>query len=155
MEPRRIVFAVFPDFQILALDRAVRGVCSGQPAGQWVPLDTVAVRPGPASSSGGLAVTANPADDGPVDALVGSGTGTAGACAGTAFVAWVTAAAGRGAETAHIITRQLVMFVQRPGGQIQLAGQRPHCDALADIRSWIVNYLADNLTVPALAARAS
>ncbi|NUP42262.1 MAG: GlxA family transcriptional regulator [Streptomyces sp.] len=66
--------------------------------------------------------------------------------------------ADHGPEVSRAIARQLVMFVQRPGGQAQfsaqLAAQRPERQALRDVLDWIADHLADDLGVPALAARA-
>ncbi|AVT29323.1 AraC family transcriptional regulator [Plantactinospora sp. BC1] len=63
----------------------------------------------------------------------------------------------RGAETSRAIARRLVMFVQRPGGQAQfstqLAAQRPARGGLRQLQDWVVEHLADDLTVPILAAR--
>ncbi|MEE6263063.1 GlxA family transcriptional regulator [Plantactinospora sonchi] len=66
--------------------------------------------------------------------------------------------ADRGAETSRTIARRLVMFVQRPGGQAQfstqLAAQRPTRTVLRDVQTWIAEHLAEDLSVPVLAARA-
>ncbi|WP_327292383.1 GlxA family transcriptional regulator [Streptomyces sp. NBC_01198] len=63
-----------------------------------------------------------------------------------------------GPEVSRAIARQLVMFVQRPGGQAQfsaqLAAQRPERQALRDVLDWVADHLADDLGVPALATRA-
>jgi transcriptional regulator GlxA family with amidase domain len=63
-----------------------------------------------------------------------------------------------GGELAREIARFLVLFVQRTGGQAQfsrqLAGQRPERETLAKLESWIADHLAEDLSVPALAARA-
>jgi transcriptional regulator GlxA family with amidase domain len=63
-----------------------------------------------------------------------------------------------GPETARRIARQLVMFVQRPGGQAQfssqLAAQRPARDPLREVLDWIAGNLDADLGVPALARRA-
>ena len=64
-----------------------------------------------------------------------------------------------GAETARDIARQLVVFVQRPGGQAQfstqLAAQRPSRDTLRDVQHWIADHLDEDLTLAALARRAA
>lgn len=64
-----------------------------------------------------------------------------------------------GPEVSRAIARQLVMFVQRPGGQAQfstqLTAQRPTRAPLRDLLGWVADHLEDDLTVPALAARAS
>jgi transcriptional regulator GlxA family with amidase domain len=66
--------------------------------------------------------------------------------------------ADHGPEVSRTIARQLVMFVQRPGGQAQfstqLAAQRPGREPLREVLDWIADHLGDNLGVPALAARA-
>ena len=63
-----------------------------------------------------------------------------------------------GPEVARTIARQLVMFVQRPGGQAQfssqLAARRPAGSPLRDVLDWIADHLSGDLAVPALAARA-
>ena len=65
---------------------------------------------------------------------------------------------GAGADTARAIARQLVMFVQRPGGQAQfstqLAAQRPARGPVREVQAWLADHLADDLSVPVLAARA-
>lgn len=64
-----------------------------------------------------------------------------------------------GPEISRAIARQMVMFVQRPGGQaqfsVQLAAQRPERDPLRDILDWIADQPDCDLGVPALAARAA
>jgi transcriptional regulator GlxA family with amidase domain len=64
-----------------------------------------------------------------------------------------------GPEVARSIARRLVMFVQRPGGQAQfsaqLAAQRPERAPLREVLGWITDHPDDDLTVPALAARAA
>ncbi|ACU69115.1 transcriptional regulator, AraC family [Catenulispora acidiphila DSM 44928] len=64
-----------------------------------------------------------------------------------------------GAEVARRIAKQLVVFVQRPGGQAQfstqLAAQRPGRDALRETQTWIADHLDDNLSLAALARRAA
>ena len=56
--------------------------------------------------------------------------------------------ADHGAEVARAIAKQLVVFVQRPGGQAQfstqLAAQRPGRDALREIQAWIADHLDDD-----------
>jgi len=67
--------------------------------------------------------------------------------------------ADHGAEVARRIARQLVVFVQRPGGQAQfstqLAAQRPGRDALREVQAWIADHLDDDLGLAALARRAA
>ncbi|MDI5968084.1 GlxA family transcriptional regulator [Streptomyces sp. SL13] len=64
----------------------------------------------------------------------------------------------RGVAEAREIARNLVMFLQRPGGQrqfsTQLAAQRPEREPLRRVQDWIADHLGADLTVPALAARA-
>lgn len=56
------------------------------------------------------------------------------------------------------IARELVLFVKRPGGQSQfsahLAAQTADRRPLRELQAWMADHLADDLTVPALAARA-
>ncbi|MFG1810808.1 GlxA family transcriptional regulator [Streptomyces sp. NPDC049040] len=63
-----------------------------------------------------------------------------------------------GPEVSRAVARQLVMFVQRPGGQAQfsaqLAAQRPERRSLREVVDWVADHLAEDLGVPALAARA-
>jgi transcriptional regulator GlxA family with amidase domain len=62
-----------------------------------------------------------------------------------------------GADVARAVARELVMFVQRPGGQAQfstqLAAQRPRTSTLQALESWIPDHLDEDLAVPTLAAR--
>lgn len=64
-----------------------------------------------------------------------------------------------GPEISRAIARQMVMFVQRPGGQAQfsaqLAAQRPGRAPLRDVLAWIADHPDCDLGVPALAARAA
>ncbi|GAA2043753.1 GlxA family transcriptional regulator [Catenulispora yoronensis] len=64
-----------------------------------------------------------------------------------------------GAEAARRIAKQLVVFVQRSGGQsqfsTQLAAQRPGRDSLREVQGWIADHLDDDLSLPALARRAA
>jgi transcriptional regulator GlxA family with amidase domain len=63
-----------------------------------------------------------------------------------------------GAAVSRSIARQLVMFVQRSGGQgqfsAQLTAQQPSRAQLREVQRWIADHLADDLAVPVLAARA-
>ncbi|MEU8888057.1 GlxA family transcriptional regulator [Streptomyces sp. NPDC048442] len=67
--------------------------------------------------------------------------------------------ADHGPEISRAIARQMVMFVQRPGGQAQfsaqLAAQRPQRAPMRDILGWIADHPDCDLGVPALAARAA
>jgi len=64
-----------------------------------------------------------------------------------------------GAAVARRIAKQLVVFVQRTGGQAQfstqLAAQRPGREALRETQTWIADHLDDDLSLPALARRAA
>jgi transcriptional regulator GlxA family with amidase domain len=64
-----------------------------------------------------------------------------------------------GAEVALAVARQLVVFLKRPGGQSQfsgaLAAQQATRPALRELQAWIAGHLTDDLSVAALAARAS
>lgn len=64
-----------------------------------------------------------------------------------------------GAEVARRIAKQLVVFVQRPGGQAQfstqLAAQRPGRDSLRAVQGWIADHLDADLSLSALARRAA
>jgi transcriptional regulator GlxA family with amidase domain len=63
-----------------------------------------------------------------------------------------------GAELAHKVARDLVVFVRRPGGQsqfsVQLRTEPARSPALAELQRWLPDHLDDDLTVPALARRA-
>ncbi|MEO0321907.1 MAG: helix-turn-helix domain-containing protein [Myxococcota bacterium] len=62
-----------------------------------------------------------------------------------------------GREVALETARWLVLYVHRPGHQAQfsaqLAGQLAERDALRELQSWILEHPAQDLRVPALAAR--
>jgi transcriptional regulator GlxA family with amidase domain len=63
-----------------------------------------------------------------------------------------------GREVALETARWLVLFVKRPGGQAQfsaqLAAQSAERASLRELQAWMVDHLASDLSVPALAARA-
>ncbi|MFL6116228.1 MAG: GlxA family transcriptional regulator [Catenulispora sp.] len=65
----------------------------------------------------------------------------------------------QGAEVARRVAKQLVVFVQRSGGQAQfstqLAAQRPSRDPLREVLAWIADHLGDDLGLAALARRAA
>jgi transcriptional regulator GlxA family with amidase domain len=64
-----------------------------------------------------------------------------------------------GPATALQVARELVIFLKRPGGQSQfsgaLAAQQAAQPALRELQAWIAGHLDEDLSVPALAARAS
>jgi transcriptional regulator GlxA family with amidase domain len=66
--------------------------------------------------------------------------------------------ADHGAELAHRVARDLVVFVRRSGGQSQFSAQLraapARSPAIAALQRWLPDHLADDLTVPALAVRA-
>jgi transcriptional regulator GlxA family with amidase domain len=63
-----------------------------------------------------------------------------------------------GPPVALEVARWLVLFVKRPGGQAQfsaqLAAQSAERAPLRELQAWMADHLADELSVPALAARA-
>ena len=63
-----------------------------------------------------------------------------------------------GADVARAVARELVMFVQRPGGQAQfstqLAGQLADTEPLWDVQRWIADHPAADLSVDTLASQA-
>jgi transcriptional regulator GlxA family with amidase domain len=63
-----------------------------------------------------------------------------------------------GRDVALEAARWLVLFLKRPGGQAQfsaqLAAQSAAREPLRELQAWIVDHLGDDLSVPALAARA-
>jgi transcriptional regulator GlxA family with amidase domain len=63
-----------------------------------------------------------------------------------------------GADAALATARSLVLFVRRPGGQSQfstaLAAQPARRAPLRELQAWILEHLAADLSVPALAVRA-
>ena len=67
--------------------------------------------------------------------------------------------ADHGAELARTVARELVMFVQRPGGQSQFSAQLEHQRAeraaLAKLQAWIPDHLDDDLSVATLARKAA
>ena len=64
-----------------------------------------------------------------------------------------------GREIALETARWLVMFVKRPGGQAQfsaqLEAQTADREPLRDLQEWLPDHLDEDLSVPALARRAS
>jgi transcriptional regulator GlxA family with amidase domain len=63
-----------------------------------------------------------------------------------------------GQRLAAEVARYLVLFVRRPGGQsqfsAQLAAQAAEHEPVREIQAWCADHLAEDLSVPALAARA-
>jgi transcriptional regulator GlxA family with amidase domain len=61
-------------------------------------------------------------------------------------------------EAALEVARQLVLFVRRPGGQAQFSAQlsadTAEREPLRELQGWIVDHLAEDLAVDALAQRA-
>jgi len=62
-----------------------------------------------------------------------------------------------GRDLALAVSRQMVFFLKRPGGQsqfsAQLAGQLAERDPLRDLQAWIVDHPGEDLSVERLAAR--
>jgi transcriptional regulator GlxA family with amidase domain len=63
-----------------------------------------------------------------------------------------------GRELAHQVAGWLVVFAQRPGGQVQfsaqLRAQAATTPSIVDVQRWMTDHLDDDLTVAALARRA-
>ncbi|CAN5602747.1 GlxA family transcriptional regulator [soil metagenome] len=66
--------------------------------------------------------------------------------------------ADHGAELARTVAAWLVVFTRRPGGQSQFSVQLKATPArrqeLADLQRWLPDHLTEDLSIPALAARA-
>jgi transcriptional regulator GlxA family with amidase domain len=64
-----------------------------------------------------------------------------------------------GPEVALTVARLMVVFLKRPGGQAQFSGalsaQQASRPALRELQTWIANHLDEDLSVAALASRAS
>lgn len=64
-----------------------------------------------------------------------------------------------GAEVAHQVATQLVVFARRPGGQAQfsvaLQTQAARTPAIAELQRWLPDHLDEDLTVTRLASRAA
>jgi transcriptional regulator GlxA family with amidase domain len=64
-----------------------------------------------------------------------------------------------GQPVALAVAQELVMYLKRPGGQSQfsrhLAAQFGDSDRLRDLQLWMLDHLAEDLSVPALARRAA
>jgi transcriptional regulator GlxA family with amidase domain len=62
-----------------------------------------------------------------------------------------------GRQAAATVARQLVVYLRRSGGQSQfsrlLAAQAADSEPIQELLTWIADHLADDLSVPALAAR--
>ncbi|MBL1090597.1 MULTISPECIES: GlxA family transcriptional regulator [Streptomyces] len=163
MTQRRVVFLVYPRFQVLDLAGPHEVFAQTE---RWVPEDEgyaveiVAGRAGAVRACHGIDIAAGSGVqqcEGPLDTLVVvGGPGDREAVDDEELVGWVRAAAGRARRVASVCT--LVMFVQRPGGQAQfstqLAAQRPTRQPLRDVQAWVTDHLAEDLTVRVLAERA-
>jgi transcriptional regulator GlxA family with amidase domain len=235
--PRTVEFLVFPDFQVLDLTGPLEVFSQAERRrpGSYT-LRTVALDPGPVTSSSGLPVLAAPPASADVDTVIVVGGRSARIVErDPRHLAWIAAAArrsrriasvctgafplaaagildGRRATThwqscaalaaaypavtvdpdpifvrdgdvwtsagvtagidlalalleadhdaalARAVARQLVVFVQRPGGQTQfsaqLTAQRPQREPLRAVQSYIAQHPEADLSVPTLAARA-
>ncbi len=64
-----------------------------------------------------------------------------------------------GAQASLAVARSLVLFVRRPGGQAQfstaLGSQDAARSAIRELHNWLLDHLDEDLSVPALADRAS
>ena len=64
-----------------------------------------------------------------------------------------------GADVALTVARQLVIFLKRPGGQSQFSGalsaQQASRPALRELQAWVAGHLDEDLSVGALARRAT
>ncbi|MFI9361397.1 GlxA family transcriptional regulator [Kitasatospora sp. NPDC053057] len=109
MSSPRIVFAVFPDFQILDLTGPHEVFTQAGELTGGVVIDTVAAVPGPVPASGGLAVSPTLTTDefdracAPVDTLIAvGGEGVHPACEDGPFVDWFARTARRARRTASV-----------------------------------------------------
>ena len=103
--PREIVFLIFPDFQILDLTGPLEVFSQAErrSGGNYV-LRTVALEPGPVTSSSGLQVNAEAANPfaGADTLIVVGGRGTDAAVDDPEFVAWIKTAASRVRRVASV-----------------------------------------------------
>ncbi|MBD0693053.1 GlxA family transcriptional regulator [Streptomyces sp. CBMA123] len=142
MSSPRIVFAVFPDFQILDLTGPHEVFTHAGRLTGGVVIDTVAAAPGPVPASSGLAVsptrTIDEFDgldeaDAPVDTLVAvGGEGVHQACEDRRFVDWFARTARRSRRTASVCSGAFLL-----GAAGLLDGRRAvthwsHCARLAE-----------------------
>ncbi|MEY9845603.1 transcriptional regulator GlxA family with amidase domain [Streptacidiphilus sp. BW17] len=106
MTSRRIVFAVFPDFQILDLTGPHEVFTQVGRHIEGMALEIVAADPGPVASSGGITVTPTTTIEqatGPIDTLIAvGGPGILRACEDASLVAWFGQAAQRARRTASV-----------------------------------------------------
>ncbi|MFD3735742.1 GlxA family transcriptional regulator [Streptomyces sp. NPDC058632] len=137
MSIRRIVFAVFPDFQILDLTGPHEVFTQAGRLTGGVVLETVAAAAGPVPSSGGLAVSPTLTIDeaaGPVDTLIAvGGRGIHRACEDGRFVDWFARTAHRARRTASVCSGAFLL-----GAAGLLDGRRAvthwsRCDQLAEL----------------------
>jgi transcriptional regulator GlxA family with amidase domain len=133
---RRIVFAVFPDFQILDLTGPHEVFTQAGRLTGGVVLETVAAAPGPVPSSGGLAVSPTLTIDeavGPVDTLVAvGGGGIHRACEDGRFVDWFARTAHRARRTASVCSGAFLLGAAGLLDGRHVVTHWSRCDQLAE-----------------------